>query len=404
MGLAPYGKPVYLDLIKKELVRTSGEGSFLLNEKYFDYISGLRMVSTKFEKLFGRKALSPDVAPDQFYMDVAASIQEYFNETLVSIAAYAKKITGMNKLCIAGGVGLNCVANSYIMEEGLFDDIWVQPAAGDAGGALGAALYVHYCYLGNKRNADEKNDLQKGSCLGPSYSDVAIEEVLKGYGAVYKKVTDSELIRTVADEIKSLRVIGWFQGRMEFGPRALGNRSILGDARSEDMQSTMNLKIKFRESFRPFAPSVLEEKSRDYFECKKASPYMLFTARVRKDRLLNADTSGKKGLELLKVKRSVIPAVTHLDNTARLQTVSKDTNNLFYSLLKEFERISGCPLMINTSFNVRGEPIVACPSDAYRCFMGTNIDILAIGHYLLYKKDQPLNKEYRKWKKTLLKD
>ncbi len=404
MGLAPYGKPVYLDLIKKELICRADDGSYLMNEKYFNYISGLKMISRRFEKLFGRPALKPDGQPDQFYMDIAASIQELFNEILVKIALEAKKITGMDKLCIAGGVGLNCVANSRIKEEASFKDVWVQPAAGDAGCALGSALYVHYSYLDNKRVADEKRDFQKGSYLGPGYTDDEIEEELKRLGAVYKKVSGKELAALAAKEINNQKVVGWFQGRMEFGPRALGSRSILGDARSEEMQSKMNLKIKFRESFRPFAPTVLEENTRDYFIWDGPSPYMLFTAGVKPDKLIRADLSGKKGLELLKVKRSVIPAVTHLDNTARLQTVSEKNNKLFYELIKEFERTSGCPLIINTSFNVRGEPIVSSPADAYRCFMGTNIDMLAIGSYILYKEDQPEYKEIGQWKKSLIKD
>ncbi len=404
MGLAPYGKPVYLDIIKKEMIKLNPDGSFILNEKYFNYISGLRMISGKFEKLFGMPALKPDDKPGRFYMDIAASIQELTNEILLKIAFYIKKLTGMDKLCIAGGVGLNCVANSRIKEEGPFSDIWVQPAAGDAGGALGAALYTHYSYLGNERLTDEKNDIQEGSFLGPSYSNEDIRQTLDRYGAVYHEVPESELLKITAREINGQKVVGWFQGRMEFGPRALGNRSILGDARSAEMQSVMNLKIKFRESFRPFAPSILEERTEDFFIWDRPSPYMLFTARLKKEKLVDADAGGREGLELLKLKRSEVPAVTHLDNTARLQTVSHENNRLYYDLLKEFEKLSGTPLVINTSFNVRGEPIVCSVSDAYRCFMGTNIDILAIGNFIVYKDEQPEYKELLQWKKTLLKD
>ncbi|NLY44124.1 MAG: carbamoyltransferase [Clostridiaceae bacterium] len=404
MGLAPYGTPRYLDLIKKEIISVEKDGSYILNEKYFNYISGLKMISRKFQKLFGMKALKPDEKPTQFYMDIAASIQALFNEIMVKIAVEARKTTGLSNLCMAGGVALNCVANERILKEAGFDNVWVQPAAGDAGGALGAALYVHYSYLNNERKADGINDFQKGSYLGPSYSDDEIESILNKFNASYRRVSKDELIKLVASEIASQKVVGWFQGRMEFGPRALGNRSILGDARSSDMQTVMNLKIKFRESFRPFAPSVLEEDKEEYFEMDRPSPYMLFTAQVKKDKLLNANTSGISGMDLLKVKRSVVPAITHVDNSARLQTVSKDTNPLYHSLLSEFKRLTGCPVIINTSFNVRGEPIVCSPEDAYLCFMGTNIDVLAIGSFILYKEEQPKNLELSKWKKTLIKD
>jgi carbamoyltransferase len=408
MGLAPYGKPKYAGVIKKELLKIAENGSFILNEKYFNYISGLKMISKKFEKLFGHKALRADQKPTEFYMDIAASIQQVFNEILVLLAIQAKKVTGLDRLCIAGGVGLNCVANSHILKEAGFQDVWVQPASGDAGGALGAALCVYYNYLGNERTVHGLKDLQKGSYLGPMFSDDEIEAALKQINAKYKKVDRSELVRTGAQAIADQKVVAWFQGRMEFGPRALGNRSILGDARSETMQSTMNLKIKFRESFRPFAPAVLEEKTKDYFEFEKPSPYMLFVAQVKQDKLLPVDSSGKSGLELLKLKRSDIPAVTHLDNSVRLQTVSQETNPLFCELLREVERISGCPVIINTSFNVRGEPIVCSPADAYRCFMGTDIDLLAIGNFVLFKEKQaenaPINLELKKWKQTLIKD
>ncbi len=400
MGLAPYGKPVFLDLIKKELIRIKEDGSYLLNLKYFDYISGLKMINSKFEKLFGRKALKPDEIPDQFYMDIAASIQALFNEILVLIAKEAKKSTGLEYLTIAGGVGLNCVSNSHILKEAGFKDVWIQPASGDAGGALGAALYTYYSYYKKERKLV---NFQKGSYLGPSFSNDEIKNILDKYNAKYYYRETSELIPLIAKEIASGKVVGFFQGRMEFGPRALGNRSILGDPRSPEMQTIMNLKIKFRESFRPFAPSIKLEKVKDYFEWDRPSPYMLFVANVKKELLTKVDTTGKQGLELLKLVRSNLPAITHVDNSARIQTVSKEDNPFFYNLLDEFEKITGVPVLINTSFNVRGEPIVCTPEDAFLCFMGTNIDILAIGNYILYKSEQ--NKvDITKWKKKITKD
>jgi carbamoyltransferase len=405
MGLAPYGKPVYTDLIKRDLITIAPDGSFILNQKYFNYISGLKMISRAFEELFGAKALPPDQKPTQFYMDIAASIQALFNEEMVLLARRARELTGANKLCLAGGVGLNCVANSKILKEAGFSEVWIQPAAGDAGGALGAALYVYYSFLNHERQADEVHDFQKGSYLGPAYSDDEIEKVLQRFQAIYLKKPPAELAAIAAREIKEHKVIGWFQGRMEFGPRALGNRSILGDPRSETMQTVMNLKIKFRESFRPFAPSILEEKIADYFEFHPKSPYMLFTAQVNQDKLLETHPGNSQGLELLKLKRSLVPAITHVDNSARLQTVSRETNPLFHQLLTEFEKLTGCPLVINTSFNVRGEPIVCAPEHAYHCFMGTNIDILIMGSFILYKEQQPTDMtELKRWRQTLSKD
>lgn len=404
MGLAPYGKPVYLDLIKKELIKINDDGSYNINEKYFNYVSGLKMINKKFSALFGRPPLGADGKPDQFYMDIAASIQELFNEILVKIAIKAKSLTNMDNLVLAGGVALNCVANSKILSKSGFKNVWIQPAAGDAGGALGAALYFYYNYQGANRNTDNINDFQKGSYLGPEFTDEEIELFLKKSGAVYRKVSEDELVDTISDAIINQKVIGWFQGRMEFGPRALGSRSIIGDARSSEMQSVMNLKIKFRESFRPFAPSVLEDKAGEYFDTKTASPYMLLTAQVKKDKLIQSDCEGKTGLELLNLKRSVIPAVTHVDNSARLQTVNEKDNGLYYKLIKKFYDKSGCPVIINTSFNVRGEPIVCEPADAYYCFMGTNIDVLALGSFILFKEEQTPIKDLNKWKKTLIKD
>lgn len=404
MGLAPYGKPVYLDLIKKELIKINDDGSYAINEKYFNYVSGLKMINKKFSALFGRPPLGADGKPDQFYMDIAASIQELFNEILVKIAIKAKSLTNMDNLVLAGGVALNCVANSKILSKSGFKNVWIQPAAGDAGGALGAALYFYYNYQGANRNTDNINDFQKGSYLGPEFTDEEIEIFLKKSGALYRKVSEDELVDTISDAIINQKVIGWFQGRMEFGPRALGSRSIIGDARSSEMQSVMNLKIKFRESFRPFAPSVLEDKAGEYFDTKTASPYMLLTAQVKKDKLIQSDCEGKTGLELLNLKRSVITAVTHVDNSARLQTVNEKDNGLYYKLIKKFYDKSGCPVIINTSFNVRGEPIVCEPADAYYCFMGTNIDVLALGSFILYKEEQTPIKDLNKWKKTLIKD
>ena len=323
---------------------------------------------------------------------------------MVLIAKEARRVTGLSKICLAGGVALNCVANRRIIKEAGFSDIWVQPASGDAGGSLGGALYIHYCYLGNERKTDEINDFQKSSYLGPRFSDEEIETVLKKYNARYRKLPENDLVNLVAKEISDQKVVGWFQGRMEFGPRALGNRSILGDARSEKMQSLMNLKIKFRESFRPFAPSVLEEKTAEYFDFDGKSPYMLLVAAIKQEKLIDADTNGKSGMELLRLKRSVVPAITHVDNSARLQTVSRSSNPFYYKLIERFDGLTDCPVIINTSFNVRGEPIVCSPQDAYICFMGSNIDLLVIGSFILNREEQPENLELKKWQKSLVRD
>lgn len=403
MGLAPYGQPRYLELIERELVRVADDGSYALNQRYFNYISGLRMVNRRFERLFGRPALRPDGKVEQFHMDVAASIQEFCNRRMVELAREARRLTGCDNLVMAGGVALNCVANSRVAAESGFDRVWVQPAAGDAGGALGAALFAWYGLCGGKRAVAAGRDAQKSSLLGPSYTNDEIRGVLDRHGAVYRQCPAGELPAAVAALLAEGKVVGWVQGRMEFGPRALGARSILGDARSPDMQSTMNLKIKFRESFRPFAPAVLAEKAREYFDWERPSPYMLFTAPVAAAQRLRVDAAGKTGIELLKVARSTIPAVTHLDFSARLQTVDAAENPLFHELIAQFDRLTGCPVIINTSFNVRGEPVVCSPEDAYRCFMGTNIDVLAIGDFLVPKEEQP-KMELREWKKSLKKD
>jgi carbamoyltransferase len=389
MGLAPYGQPKYVQTIYDELIDLKEDGSFQLNGDYFDYCTGFRMISEKFERLFGGEARLPDSEVTQKDMDLARSIQAVVEEIVLRLAKTARQLTGKKKLCLAGGVALNCVANGRLLKEKIFDDIWIQPAAGDAGGALGAALYVWFSELGNLRSVDEKSDSQQGSYLGPRYSSEEIASYLDGQAVPYQKIDAAELPGRIAGLIADGKVVGLLQGRMEFGPRALGNRSILGDPRNEKMQSHLNLKIKFRESFRPFAPAILKEKVSQYFEMEKESPYMLMTAPVKKElRLaLTADQERLWGIEKLKVPRSTVPAVTHVDYSARIQTVGRNTNPFFTRLLEEFERLTGCPLLINTSFNVRGEPVVADYKDAYRCFMNTGIDYLVMEN-LLVDKDQ----------------
>jgi len=389
MGLAPYGEPKYKNIILKELIDLKEDGSFKLNMKYFNYCSGLTMTNKKFNRLFGGPPRKSETEITQKEMDLARSIQAVTEEVMLRTVKHIYKITGKKNLCLAGGVALNCVANGKVLRNSPFDNIWIQPSAGDAGGALGAALRIWYKYLKNERKVDVK-DKQKGSFLGPSYSDDYIESYLKENNIPYKKVLREELLKTTASFIASGKVIGWFQGRMEFGPRALGARSIIGDARSKDMQSHMNLKIKFRESFRPFAPTVLAEKKKDYFDTDCDSPYMLLVSRV-KDGYKHEDK--QKGFDRLKLVHSKIPAVTHVDYSARFQTISSDSeNHLYYGLLKEFDRQTGCSVIINTSFNVRGEPIVCNPIDAYRCFMRTNMDYLVMGSFILDKSKQPEEK------------
>ncbi len=397
MGLAPYGEPKYVDLIKRELIDIKDDGSFKLNMKYFDYCAGLRMVNRKFCNLFNAPARKPESKFTQHDMDVARSIQEVTEEIVLKMANHVYEETKSDNLCLAGGVALNCVGNGRILREGKFKNIWIQPAAGDAGGALGAALFIWYRYLNNTRVGDGRRNSQKGSYLGPQYSDNEIEKLIQETNAHFEKVSDNDLPRRVAGLIKDQKIIGWFQGRMEFGPRALGARSIIADARSQAMQSELNLKTKFRESFRPFAPSVLEEKCTEYFEMDCPSPYMLLVAPVAKSKITTEPQSVQyQGIEKLKAKRSVIPAVTHVDFSARIQTVSLKTNPLFYSVIQELERAAGCPVVINTSFNIRGEPIVATPQDAYRCFMCTNMDYLVMGHYLFERTKQPNRDQYKK--------
>ena len=391
MGLAPYGEPVYVQKILDHLIDIKDDGSFRLNMKYFNYNVGLTMTSTHFHKLFDGPPRQPESPLQQKEMDLARSVQEVIEIVLNKMALYVKEETSASNLCLAGGVALNCVANSKIFAQHLFDNIWIQPAAGDAGGALGAALATWYQYLGNERRVKEDHDAQKGSYLGPEYSGEEILNFMQPQKILFLKYDDSELYDTIAKLIADGKVIGWFRGRMEYGPRALGTRSILGDARNPEMQKRMNLKIKFRESFRPFAPAVLYEEVNHYFEFAKESPYMLFTADVLPEwrRVMTAEEKTRFGIDKLNVVRSNLPAITHVDYSARLQTVHKETNPEFWNLLSAFHRLTGCPVMINTSFNVRGEPIVCTPQDAYRCFMRTDMDYLVLGNYLLDKSNQP---------------
>lgn len=401
MGLAPYGEPKYKQLIYDHLIDVKEDGSFKMNMEYFNYCAGLTMTSKKFDKLFGGPPRKPESKLAQKEMDLARSLQDVTEEIVLKMGNHIHKETGLKNLTLAGGVALNCVANGRLLKEGPFENIWIQPAAGDAGGALGAALTAWYGYLGNERTANEDSDSQNGSYLGPEYSNEQIISFVEGENYKAQKLDDDNLTKRVSELIANEKIIGWFQGRMEFGPRALGNRSIIGDARSSKMQSTMNLKIKFRESFRPFAPSVLREKVSEYFDADIDSPYMLLVANVKEERRKNMSDAEKQlfGIDKLNVQRSDIPAITHVDYSARLQTVHSDTNPLYHKLIKKFEENSGCGVIINTSFNVRGEPIVCTPQDAYRCFMRTDMDYLVIGNYLFDKKEQqPLERDTN-WKK-----
>jgi len=406
MGLAPYGEPKYKDIILKELIDVKDDGSFKMNMEYFDYPSGLTMTNKNFNKLFGGPPRKPETKLTQKEMDIARSVQDVTEEIVLKLGKHVYQETGLKKLTLAGGVALNCVANGRLLREGPFEDIWIQPAAGDAGGALGAALIGWYHYFENLRKTDEKNDSQKGSYLGPEFSDEEILNFINQKEITYKKIGTNDIPEIVADLIGQEKVIGWFQGRMEFGPRALGSRSIIGDARSPQMQAQMNVKIKFRESFRPFAPSVLAEKVSDYFEINSSSPYMLLVADVKKERQKEMDENEKKlfGIDKLNILRSDIPAVTHVDYSARIQTVHEDTNKLYYDLIKKFDENYGTAVIINTSFNVRGEPIVCTPEDAYRCFMRTDMDYLIMGNYLLDKKEQKELVEDKNWRKEFILD
>jgi len=396
MGLAPYGQPKYRDVILRELIDLKDDGSFRLNMKYFNYGVGLTMTNAAFNRLFDRPPRKPESKLTQSDMDLARSIQDVTDEIMLRMARHVRKQTGQRNLCLAGGVALNCVANGHILRERIFDRIWIQPAASDAGGALGAALFAWHQILGKERKADDVHDSQRGSYLGPTYSNDKIRAYLETQKIPFTELTDDELPEKIADLINAQKVIGWFYGRMEFGPRALGARSIIGDPQSPKMQELMNLKIKFRESFRPFAPSVLREKLSDWFELDEESPYMLLVAPVSKNRRREviADEQNLFGLQKLLTIRSEIPAVTHVDYSARIQTVTDQHQPMFYRMIKKFDERYGCPVIINTSFNVRGEPIVATPEDAFICFMRTNMDYLLLGNFLLEKNEQkPLDKD-----------
>jgi len=405
MGLAPYGEPVYVDLILEELIDLKEDGSFRLNLDYFDYCVGLRMTNERFERLFGGPPRRPETEFTKREMDIARSAQAVTEEAMLRMARFVHRETGMKKLCLAGGVALNCVGNGRILREGPFDEIWIQPAAGDAGGAVGAALFTWHRYLGNPRKADNVHDRQFGSYLGPEFKNEEIEGYLKRENFPYRRLAPGEAAARVAGLVAEEKVVGLFQGRMEFGPRALGARSIIGDARSPKMQRIMNLKIKFRESFRPFAPSVLEEDVSEYFKMDTASPYMLLTADVRNDKRVDGGPGEDMvGLEKVNQVRSLVPAITHVDYSARIQTVNREHSPLYYDIIKSFKELTGCPVIINTSFNVRGEPIVMSPEHAYRCFMRTNMDYLVMGGFLIDKREQPPWPEKDEWKKSIVPD
>ena len=390
MGLASYGEAKYSKIIKDNLIDIKEDGSFRLNQEYFDYATGLKMTNSKFENLFGHKVRdSSKENLTQFHMDIAASIQNVTEDIMINLARSLYKEYKIKNLCLAGGVALNCVANGKLLEQNIFDNIWVQPASGDAGGSLGAALSLWHIHLKKERKNKNKDDM-KGSYLGPEFENTEIEKELNSLGAKYEILNEDEIINYTANSIKDGNAIGWFQGRMEFGPRALGCRSILADPRLPDMQKNLNIKVKYRESFRPFAPSILYENLGEWFEMKGKSPYMLFVAKINKDKTIEMKDEEKTlfGIDKLNVKRSVIPAVTHVDYSARVQTVHPETNSRYYKLILKFKELTGCPILINTSFNVRGEPIVCSPTDAYNCFMSTNLDLLVIGGFLLKKENQ----------------
>jgi len=390
MGLAPYGEPKYVDLIKEKLIKIAEDGSFQLDMSYFDYATGLTMTNKKFHALFGGPPRTSETDLTQREMDLAASVQKVIEDIIILIAKEIAKNTGEKNLCLAGGVALNCVANGILLREKIFDNIWIQPAAGDAGGSLGAALCAWYLHHSKERNISSERDAMKGSYLGPSFSNKEIEAELNLCGAKFKKLSESDLIEQVASALADEKAVGWMQGRMEFGPRALGGRSIIADPRSPVMQKQLNLKVKHRESFRPFAPSVLREDVADWFEIDIDSPYMLLVANVQKDKRLKMKAEEKAlfGIDKLNVPRSSIPAITHVDYSARIQTVHEDTNPRYYAIISKFKEKTGCPLVVNTSFNVRGEPVVCNPTDAFKCFMGTELDVLAVGNYLLLKDEQ----------------
>ena len=401
MGLAPYGEPKYVDTIYRELMDVREDGSFILNQEYFNYLSGLTMTNGAFDRLFGGPPRVPESKLTQREMDLARSIQVVCEEIMLRMARTVYRETGMENLCLAGGVALNCVANGRILREGPFKRLWIQPAAGDAGGALGVAQLIWHRFCKQPRTVAPGQDAMKGAYLGPEFSPEEIEAYLGSQGASYERLERDCLLRRTAELLAQERVVGWFDGRMEFGPRALGARSILGDPRSPRMQAQMNLKIKFREGFRPFAPSVLRDRASVYFELDCDSPYMLLVAPVRRERQISMTEEQRRlwGIDQLNVVRSDIPAVTHIDYSARIQTVSPDTNPNYYDLIEEFERLTGCAVLVNTSFNVRGEPIVCTPADAYRCFMRTHIDYLVLGPFLLDKAQQPEWQESGDWRR-----
>ncbi len=399
MGLAPYGSPKYTDIIKDNLIKIAEDGSFQLDISYFNYATGLTMTNNKFHKLFGDEPRSPETNLTQKHMDIAASVQKVTEEVIVKIAKNISKTTDEKNLCLAGGVALNCVANGVIEREKLFENIWIQPAAGDAGGALGAALSIWYMHHKKERVISKGYDSMKGSYLGPSFKYTEIEIELKNLKANYKKLSDDELFDTVVNKLENGKAIGWMQGRMEFGPRALGARSIIADPRLKEMQKQLNLKIKFRESFRPFAPSIIREHLESWFEYNKDSPYMLIVANVHKNKCFKMSHEEETlfGIDKLNISRSEVPSITHVDYSARIQTVHKESNPRYHHLISKFYEKTGCPILINTSFNIRGEPIVCSPTDAYKCFMGTELDILVIENFILFKEDQnpSLNLDYK---------
>ena len=399
MGLAPYGEPKYADLIKKHLINIAEDGSFQLDMSYFGYCTGLTMTNAKFDKLFGGAARQSESQLTQRDMDLAASIQQVTEEVIVKLAQGVKKETNAKNLCLAGGVALNCVANGILLREKIFDDVWIQPAAGDAGGALGAALAAYHIMLNKPRSPSAGRDRMRGSFLGPEFSREQINEQLTKCGAVFYELQEEELIRQTAKALVEGKAVGWMNGRMEFGPRALGARSIIADARSPKMQKLLNLKVKYRESFRPFAPSVLSEQASNWFEIECESPYMLLVAKVQgeKRHQITEQEQSLFGIDRLNILRSDVPAITHVDYSARIHTVHQDTNPKYHALISKFEELAGCPVIVNTSFNVRGEPIVCTPEDAFRCFMGTDLDILVVGNFMLKKnqQDQSLKENYK---------
>ena len=406
MGLAPYGEPKYVDLILDNLIDVKEDGSFRLDMSYFNYATGLTMTNDKLHRLFGADPRQPETEISQREMDIAQSIQQVTEEIVLKLANNVQKELDVDYLCLAGGVALNCVSNGRLLREGNFKDIWIQPAAGDAGGALGAALSVWHSYLEKPKEKTDLQDSMQGSYLGKRFSNEEITEYLDQKDAVYKRLDDAELMPKLAEILNSEHVVGWFNGRMEFGPRALGGRSIIGDPRSEKMQSVMNLKIKYRESFRPFAPAVRADKVSEWFELDRPSPYMLLVAPVHKSKWLEMSEEQKQlfGIEKLNIPRSTIPAVTHVDYSARVQTIHEETNPRFYQLINAFEKVSECPVLINTSFNVRGEPIVYSPEDAYRCFMRTEMDYLVMENILLAKTDQSVQENDESWKQEFALD